>query len=473
MTTSDPRPGTSLIQYGGPQHDADEELARLELLAQAWENRTRSRRLLLPQAMWLRGERALREARQRGLAPTSSLRELVEESRRRGRWARGLKLVGGGATLTGVVMFVAMLMSRTAPVTPSETSTELTRDPLLPSRDESVGSHPARRPRSVWIEHEVVPTETVLDVAERYDVAQRLLARWNKLDPDSPLEAGSILRVKPKRRPLPQQRISYDVEVGESWKRLSQRFKIPVSKLRAYNPDRGKKLRAGTTLAVWIDPKPHVAPARPVPLPQFSLRQDAVSNGGPNAGTLVAGIQLPRSELYVRHRPNLMYGSSHAVENLMRGIALFRRDMAFEGVVVVMDMSRRGGGPFSPHKSHQSGRDADVWLPRLRGVYKKDHLGKNRKPQPNEVDWFATWGLVRALVATGEVRFVFIEYKLMEKVYQAAVLSGAPQSELGEAMQWPRGQYASGTLRHSARHTRHIHVRFKCGPQDKSVGCIP
>jgi hypothetical protein len=109
-------------------------------------------------------------------------------------------------------------------------------------------------------------------------------------------------------------------------------------------------------------------------------------------------------------------------------------------------------------------------MPTLRGVYKSSYLEKDRKPRPNEIDWFATWGLVRALIDTGQVVHIFLEYELQAKLHHAAKTMGATDEELEKALQYPRGNWAPGIVGHSAGHVGHIHVRFKCGPLDQQCG---
>jgi hypothetical protein len=109
-------------------------------------------------------------------------------------------------------------------------------------------------------------------------------------------------------------------------------------------------------------------------------------------------------------------------------------------------------------------------MPTLKGVYKSHYLERDRKPRPNEIDWFATWGLVRALIDTGQVVHIFLEYELQAKLHHAAKTMGATDEELLKAMQYPRGNWSPGIVGHSAGHTGHIHVRFKCGPLDEGCG---
>ena len=160
-------------------------------------------------------------------------------------------------------------------------------------------------------------------------------------------------------------------------------------------------------------------------------------------------------------------------KHLQQAIANFRYSYEFEGEIVVADMSRKHGGKFDPHKSHQSGRDVDIWLPTLKGVYKKNNLDRDVRPASEEADWFALYGFLKALQETGEVQAVFLAYDLHDRVYQAAKLMGASEEELAEMIAYPNGAHVRSTLlQHSPGHTHHIHVRFKCGPNDEDCSNV-
>jgi hypothetical protein len=322
------------------------------------------------------------------------------------------------------------------------------------------------------IEHAVIPFETLDEIARRYGVTVDDIASWNLLNPDDPqIEDKTLTIRKPKKRPLPQQKITYVVERGETWTKLAQRFDLSATRLREYNPDIDR-LAADQEITVWIDPKPYKPREPRRPIPEFQVDERARSIGGPGAGRIENAIQMPPSDNYVRRAPNNMWGGAYMIANLQKALATFRQDVDFDGVIVVADMSRKGGGPFEPHSSHQAGRDVDIWLPTLKGVYKEKYLGdgrtRERRPEPEEADWYAVWGLVRALIKTDSVQYVFIDWTLQKYVYDAAKHMGATEEELDAWIQYPRGRKSSRAIfRHSAAHIHHIHVRFKCAPYER------
>jgi murein endopeptidase len=172
-------------------------------------------------------------------------------------------------------------------------------------------------------------------------------------------------------------------------------------------------------------------------------------------------VQLPERTEYTRRHPSSSWGSSHTIENLIRALASFRHRSGFEGEVVVMAISRRHGRRFPPHDSHQSGRDVDIRLPLL------PHVPDTALPNPDEVDWAATWELVRGLADTGAVDAIYLQVELQRRLYQAALWEGMEPEQLGSIIQWPSKSGPDGALvRHEAGHENHMHVRFRCGPAE-------
>lgn len=433
---------------------------RLETWAEEWQRLGRPRRLLL------RG-RLLGEAR-RLAAEDETVSEVAKAFVRSAGRAKALRRVAGvlagGVGITAVAGGLAM--ARMSAEREGVEAVAEAEEPTAVVAVTPVEPAPVMTEPAVWIEHVVIPAETIEDIARRYDVAETAVARWNGLNVDEPaLDVGRRLQIKPKANPLPQQQIEFELDRRYDWTRLAERFDVEIEKLRAYNHEL-ERLERGTRVTVWINPKPYGRRSDALEVPEYDIRPDAVSVGRPNDGRIEHAIKMPKSELYERRAPNIMWGSSHTIETLQTAIAHFRQDVDFDGVVMVADISRRQGGHFPPHKSHQAGRDVDIWMPTLKGVYKENYKGKDRKPQPNEIDWFATWGLVRALIETDQIVHIFLEYELQAKLHHAAKTMGATDEELVRMIQYPRGPYAAGVVGHSAGHTGHIHVRFRCGDED-------
>src|SRR5690606_23260483 len=126
--------------------------------------------------------------------------------------------------------------------------------------------------------------------------------------------------------------------------------------------------------------------------------------------------------------------------------------------VYVGDLSKKEGGPFPPHVSHQSGRDVDIGL-----VHQGHHAGARRfvRATRTSLDVERTWSLLVALLETGQVAYVFVDYEVQGWLHAWATARGVNPARLQEWFQYPRGATAmAGVVRHWRGHTDHLHVRF-------------
>lgn len=323
--------------------------------------------------------------------------------------------------------------------------------------------------RPTWVRHRVRPRERVTQIAVRYAVLPEDLWRWNgKLDPQASVPKGlRHLKVRARRLPPPRQKVRYRVREGEGWMDVAAKFQVETRDLHAYNWTT-RDLTAGTELVLWVDPgwPRTIHPGEGPPVPErFDVPPGARSVGRPNRGRLEAGLLLPESPLYTRKIPSTgLYGSSHTIEQLQRAFAIFRHDSGYEGPVIIGAISRRRGGRFVPHLSHQSGRDVDIRLPVWPTV--PPHVSA---AHPDEIDWYATWWLVKSFIATGEVATIFLDVSRHRNLYEAARAMGETPESLEPVIKWPRwsgGPRPGPVVRHSEGHDTHIHVRLRCGPDE-------
>ncbi|MEM7154265.1 MAG: penicillin-insensitive murein endopeptidase [Myxococcota bacterium] len=477
--------GAGILMQRGDRAWRDEH-ARISRAAEQWAAAGRTDQLTLrPRELeraeaWLAGTPA---DRQQQITPLQ--REIIEASRGANtrRAAKRVGTIAGGVlVLGGLVAATVVLWPESEPEPEPETKakTETKAEPEPEPELEPEPEPEPREPRAKIkkeITHHMVPEETLDDVAQRYGVTVAKIAEWNLINPDQPnLNPGDEVKIKkPTKRPLAQQKINYELEKEDSsWSKLSARFGVSAMKLRAYNPGVAK-LKAGEDVTIWIDPKPYAPKLPRQKIPEFVLDKNAQAIGSPNSGSLENAVQIPdQPDLYKRRYAYIMWGSGYLVANVQTAVAKFRQDMDFDGTLVLADVSKRKGGHFNPHKSHQTGRDIDIWLPTVRGVFKEKYLTEDgdekwgRRPNPEEADWFATWGLVRALIDTGAVQNIFLDHTIQPNVYNAAKFLGVSDEELEETIQWPRGPHSNaGILSHSPAHIHHMHVRFKCGPHEK------
>ncbi|HEX3769618.1 MAG TPA: penicillin-insensitive murein endopeptidase, partial [Polyangiaceae bacterium] len=202
------------------------------------------------------------------------------------------------------------------------------------------------------------------------------------------------------------------------------------------------------------------------------------SVGSPTAGHLLGGLHLVETE-YLRVEPNdltgdVRWGLEPLVLMIDRAARSVRRH--YPGTVTsVGHLSRDGGGDIDGHRSHESGRDADVGF-FVRGASGKQLLAPHFvafKADGTAPSWpgayfddAKNWTLVSSMVADPEanVTHVFVASWIRARLLAYAERAGTPAAlrmRAAELMQQPRG---------ALPHDDHFHVRIGCPPHQSS--CI-
>lgn len=316
-----------------------------------------------------------------------------------------------------------------------------------------------------WVRHRMVQRERIDQIAHRYGVPPARLRQWNGLSADTEkLRRGTRLKVWAERAPPVRDKLAYEVQPGDTWKAVARRHGADTKDLRAYNWPWKNKMTAGNTILVWSDPVVRAwVDATPRDDAGASLEpvaRGAVGVGTPNEGRLLNGVKIPEGEGYRLRMAKSSYGTTWAVTRLIAALARFEDVSPYARDLELGSMSVARGGEVGHHKSHQTGRDIDIRLPRREDVPRWWQLKLSR------VDWVAVWHLVRAL-AQEEARVIFLDYQAQKRLYKTAKALGATEEELATFMQYPRGRGASrGLVRHEPGHEQHLHVRWGCGPHE-------
>ena len=202
------------------------------------------------------------------------------------------------------------------------------------------------------------------------------------------------------------------------------------------------------------------------------------SIGSPTAGRLLGGSHLNETE-YLRIEPadapgDVRWGLEPLVSMLDRAGRTLRHQ--FPGAVMsVGHLSRAGGGDLDQHRSHESGRDADVGF-FVRSAADRQLLAPHFvafRADGTAPTWpgayfddAKNWSLVATFVRDEEahVSHIFVAAPLRARLLTYAEHAGAPQEvrmRAAELMQQPRG---------ALPHDDHFHVRIAC-PAHMS-GCV-
>jgi penicillin-insensitive murein DD-endopeptidase len=215
----------------------------------------------------------------------------------------------------------------------------------------------------------------------------------------------------------------------------------------------------------------------------------SLSYGSTSGGWLVNAVKLPvRGDGYVIPPQwasrGLNYGTEELVSIIVRSARRVDKEMGDGVKLYVADLSPEVGGASAWHRSHQTGRDADLIffarddegrpapLPKTMALYGADGgtpaFDSAGKPLPRL--WFDTprnWLLVRALVEDPvvDVQYLFISTPLKQMLLAHARSIGEPQDLIARAdavLQQPGD---------SLPHDDHLHLRIYCPTSDRGLGC--
>jgi LysM repeat protein len=301
--------------------------------------------------------------------------------------------------------------------------------------------------------HIVLPGETLAEIALRYLVTPDVITRANRLKKPF-LRVGQELRVPTTVPFRARHRLIYEIRPGDTLTGIAERFGVPWKVIQALNPKKNpESLRIGDRIVLVVE-----GPIR---------RSHAV--GRPQDGQLVNGEQIPPGPGYFRRRPDRAWGTNETVTGILSAIAEVRRKHPRVHDLAIGDLSKKGGGDLAPHKSHQSGRDADLGYYFLRQP--KEGPKGFLKAYRGSLDFEASWSFIKILTgssrAEAKVDYIFMNHAVQKLFYEWARAKGTAPKLLEYVFQYPHGKRAMrGILRHEPGHDGHMHVRFKCPPQD-------
>jgi len=158
---------------------------------------------------------------------------------------------------------------------------------------------------------------------------------------------------------------------------------------------------------------------------------------------------------YTVRNPARAWGTYLTITRLQDVMVAHHRRFPKAPPVVIQDISSYYGGKLEPHVSHQEGRDVDI--PLIQG-----DTNRYQKTAPSQLNLERNWHLLDALINTGDVDIIFLDYALQAVLYEYAKGQGLSRAELTRIFQYPRGPERSiGIVRHEPGHDTHFHVRFR------------
>ncbi|HWO07955.1 MAG TPA: penicillin-insensitive murein endopeptidase [Polyangiaceae bacterium] len=216
----------------------------------------------------------------------------------------------------------------------------------------------------------------------------------------------------------------------------------------------------------------------PAPFRRSPYALMSLSVGLPNAGWQLRAKQLKRSpSLWIQDK-SVPYSYGHPALVLMLNRTAKQIARQSPGsVLLVGDLSREYGGPLAGHRSHQSGRDADVGFfvtdAKGRAVNSQslrtfDREGRARDKSGLRFDDYRNWLLVQLWLkdSRAALEHVFVASHLRQRLLDFARARPAFAQYVADAAAFLR-QPSTGLP-----HDDHFHIRIACPERQRDL-CGP
>lgn len=235
----------------------------------------------------------------------------------------------------------------------------------------------------------------------------------------------------------------HDVRDVEDARALSIRFGVPMSYLESLNP--------GVDFATLNEPSRILLYRADPDLPARSV-------GTASGGHFVEGMPMIADDPWVIRDPARAWAMPHTIHRLAAGMRYVAHRYPGASVMMIGDLSRFGGGRMRPHRSHQSGRDADITY-YARGV--DAPTSQFRDARTSEFDVARTWALFKYWLVRDWAEFIFVDHAIQRMLADYAYSVGEDPDFVQRVFEVEGGGMRS-IIRHAPGHANHFHVRFRC-----------
>ncbi|RAL21519.1 hypothetical protein DL240_11695 [Lujinxingia litoralis] len=300
--------------------------------------------------------------------------------------------------------------------------------------------------------HQVNDGETLGTIAMHYQVGIDQLLEWNDLEsvhiePETTLVVKSSEEVRGSSEPLP---VIHVIRRGDTFEGIARRYGVTIRQVQRWNRRLNpRRLQLGQQVRLHIP----------------GADGKSVSYGRANGGRLYNGVAMQTTPGMRVRNVARSYGTRRVVQLLQAAGADVQARWPDAPDLIVGSLSVRNGGRLRPHRSHQSGRDVDLTYYHRGNVALPDF----RNMSVETFDAVKNWHMYKVLIDSGQVEYMFVDYRLQKPLYEYALSIGYTPEELEPLLQYPRGRNVSaGIIRHSRGHLNHVHIRFTCGPQDRN-----
>jgi penicillin-insensitive murein endopeptidase len=192
-------------------------------------------------------------------------------------------------------------------------------------------------------------------------------------------------------------------------------------------------------------------------------------------------VELPRkSDVYRLFRDNgHHWGNPRLVAAIAAAAKSVARSRPETPKLLVGDLSARYGGSSDGHRSHRTGRDADLLFyvvtpdgaptPAVGFLhFGPDGIAKTAHGRYLRIDVDREWLLIKALVTSPEAN---VQWLFFARWLEALVIEYARALGEDPELVW----YAESMLLQpgdSAAHDDHLHLRIACTPDEAVAGCL-
>ena len=182
----------------------------------------------------------------------------------------------------------------------------------------------------------------------------------------------------------------------------------------------------------------------------------SISIGFADRGRVINAVQMPDDPAWIVERPTYAYGTRETIDALALVFRSVHRQFPESAPARLSHLGARDGGYLRPHRSHQSGRDADIGL-----FYKGDRFPPRGSPRERLMDPARNWALLKALITETDVQLILVDRGIQNVLRRYALAIGENAAWLGKVF----GQ----VVKHARAHRDHFHVRFYA-PRSQELG---
>src|SRR5579859_2097568 len=185
-----------------------------------------------------------------------------------------------------------------------------------------------------------------------------------------------------------------------------------------------------------------------------------ISVGFADQGRLINAARMPLDDAWICQRSELAFGTQETVDALATAFRAVHKQFPNSAPARLSHIGAADGGYLRPHRSHQSGRDADIGF-----FYKDDRVPPAYARREKLIDKARNWALIRALVTLTDVQVILVDRGIQKALRDWAVASG-------EDREFVDGLFGGGShalIQHARHHKDHFHVRFYA-PRSQELG---